>query len=1274
MKKKEKRMKHIRKLTSWLLTIALIFALLPVVAIRARADDPTWGGTGTSGDPYRIGKKADLEKFRNIVNGENGEAQNTAVCAVLTSDIVLNGSESDRWSPIGNSEKYTGTFDGQGYIIKGLYVNGGDYCGLFGKIGTVGMVKNVSVRGTVTGSGHYVGGVVGENTGTVTNCYNTGSVTGNYSVGGVVGENTGTVKNCYNTGSVKRGGDDVGEDVGGVVGFNTGTVRNCYNTGSVTGKNSVGGVAGKNHGNSTVTDCYNTGSVTGNNSVGGIVGANHGNSTVTNCYNTREVCGSSRPVGGIVGVNGGVNGDYSTVTNCYNTGDVPGDNGFGGVVGSNGENSTVTNCYYLTGKAGCGIGEGNGTGNDIAKPVLNLAIVLTWSELYSALQINNSVVVLGANVTYGTGGGTNQSTKLEVPSGVTVTLDLCGHTITGNGNTQGRTEVLLVKGTLTLTDSGMTTRYGSWNEDWSTYTLSTSDSGEHDVFRTGGVITGGSSGAGGGVQVETGGSFIMKGGAIAGNRGASGSSSGGGLYIGIDGAATLDGGMICGNYAQMGGGVCVFGGSFELKSGTIGRNIAERGGGVHVMGAVANDTLKYGEFTMNGGSIAGNKATSSTYGGGGVCISHFDLSPGGTFTMNTGTIAYNEATAGNGGGVLVTQNESMRVKNSTFTMTGGTITGNSASSDSSDGGGVYVNTGCEFQLSAGAEIKTNMAGSDGGGVYVNTGGNFQPADGAEITGNTAGGEGDNVYYDKVKETTPAAAFNATGVDTGTLSGLTSGMKYSLDGGSTWTDIANNADISLTGLSACTIQVVKKGNGTTTIDSDAKNIKVTKSETPTEPVAVKCTSQENNDGKITGVTAEMEYRKSDETVWTGGTGNDITGLVPGIYYVRIKPNSTVLASENQTLTISGYTAPPTPTPPSPAKPTADVKTPPTSNTITYDGQPHALITAGEATGGEMLYALGESNSSMPTSGWSTSIPTASDAGTYYVWYKTKADKSHKDSSPKCVTVTIGKGSSTITTPPKVKTLISSVEPQELVTAGEVAGGEMQYAIGTDPTTAPKTGWSTEIPKVTDAGTYYIWYKVVGDNDHEDTEPSYAGATTIIENHSDNVLAIDEEKGIATVRDAVSGGTTEVPLYVITEGLTYRMYNPNSGEHFYTKNPDEVEPLVQLGWIHESGSDFTVVSALEEDATPVYRLYNPNCGGMHFYTTDAEEAKYLKSIGWNYEGISHYVYKATSTKGTQQHRLYNPNSPSAEHLWTSDEAEVNMLIEAGWIYEGVCWRVA
>jgi len=69
-------------------------------------------------------------------------------------------------------------------------------------------------------------------------------------------------------------------------------------------------------------------------------------------------------------------------------------------------------------------------------------------------------------------------------------------------------------------------------------------------------------------------------------------------------------------------------------------------------------------------------------------------------------------------------------------------------------------------------------------------------------------------------------------------------------------------------------------------------------TPTTAAAVDCTTADNNDGKLTGVTADMEYRKSDATEWTAGTGSDITGLVPGTYYVRVKATDTTLASDNR----------------------------------------------------------------------------------------------------------------------------------------------------------------------------------------------------------------------------------------------------------------------------------------------------------------------------------------------------------------------------------------
>ena len=83
--------------------------------------------------------------------------------------------------------------------------------------------------------------------------------------------------------------------------------------------------------------------------------------------------------------------------------------------------------------------------------------------------------------------------------------------------------------------------------------------------------------------------------------------------------------------------------------------------------------------------------------------------------------------------------------------------------------------------------------------------------------------------------------------------------------------------------------------------------------------------------------------------------------------------------------------------------------------------------------------------------------------------------------------------TVTTKPTGKTLTYNGKAQELVTAGKAEGGEMQYAIGKDNKTAPTTGWSTSIPEGTKAGTYYVWYKAVGDDMHIDSKPAFVTST-------------------------------------------------------------------------------------------------------------------------------------------------------------------------------------
>ena len=118
---------------------------------------------------------------------------------------------------------------------------------------------------------------------------------------------------------------------------------------------------------------------------------------------------------------------------------------------------------------------------------------------------------------------------------------------------------------------------------------------------------------------------------------------------------------------------------------------------------------------------------------------------------------------------------------------------------------------------------------------------------------------------------------------------------------------------------------------------------------------------------------------------------------------------------------------------------------------------------------------------------------------------------------------------VTTAPKGKSMTYNGSALALVTAGKASGGSMQYAIGKNATTAPESGWTTAIPKATNAGTYYVWYKAAGDKDHVDSKPACVKATiarkpqavgkTIVR----NTIADTSKKTTDVVYDAVPGAT-------------------------------------------------------------------------------------------------------------------------------------------------------
>ena len=137
-------------------------------------------------------------------------------------------------------------------------------------------------------------------------------------------------------------------------------------------------------------------------------------------------------------------------------------------------------------------------------------------------------------------------------------------------------------------------------------------------------------------------------------------------------------------------------------------------------------------------------------------------------------------------------------------------------------------------------------------------------------------------------------------------------------------------------------------------------------------------------------------------------------------------------------------------------------------------------------------------------------------------------------------------------------------------------------------------------------------------------------------------------------------------LLGSGEMYRVYNPNSGEHFYTSNKAEKDHLVNLGWKYEGiGWKAPTVSNY-----PVYRLYNAN-GGEHHYTMNAAEKNNLVKLGWKYEGIGWFSADPNDSNSVPLLREYNPNAFSNNHNYTTNSKEHNWLVGLGWKDEGKAW---
>ena len=403
------------KTTGIILCLALV-CILALAAVSVFATTPkdtayaAWSGSGngTASNPYIIDTAAKLRKFRDIVNGSNGETQKSNACAKLTADINLGCTESNPWEPIGkystntNQTYCNATFDGNGHTVSGIYVKGTNLpsnaqagtavAGFFGKC------RGVTIKDLTIANSTFTGKKNGEEG-------NIGAIAGEFDDYAYVGESSlerieGIMQNCH-----------VAADV---------TVTVYDNTFDYDSDLFLGGLIGRvflSNANSRIEMCSNSAHVYCGDGAGGIVGTIDTSSdyytfTISNCCNfgTLEYGGDLNTcvyrVGGIVGKS-----KNTLIQNCFNSGYIKATNKrasfelghqtMGGIAGYF-EKSNILNCYntgtieyFNCSRTSSKIGYGCGIAMDSGEDGKNITTTIKYCHNYGVVKFyvyNNSTL------------------------------------------------------------------------------------------------------------------------------------------------------------------------------------------------------------------------------------------------------------------------------------------------------------------------------------------------------------------------------------------------------------------------------------------------------------------------------------------------------------------------------------------------------------------------------------------------------------------------------------------------------------------------------------------------------------------------------------------------------------------------------------------------------------------------------------------------------------------------------------------------------------------
>ncbi len=717
-------MKLMKKALSLVLAFCVLAALLPSIALPARAEEAVLSGSGTEEEPYLIANEDDWEIFSDMTAENNCSGKYFR----LTADITASKMAADV-----EQYPFCGSFDGAGHTITLSLSCDEKYTGskeqeqglaLFHYAGDGCQIRNIRVDGSIVTVNKFAAGFISYITAgsssnykniTIERCRSSvtieSQVDGDATSAGFVGICKNYVKLNIND-SLFDGAfvSEKGIQFSGFIGYVPAKARtrtvNCVYVGDRSRLKTTGSSA-KHYEfcRSADANCFQHDNcyfrIVLSNAKQGI------NALSMTANDLKEALGSAWRLDGdaVLPIFLPCSHEWTIVT-IEPTCTLPGyDEYTCAICGeSKRENYTDALGHDYSGVGGtcirCGLKEG---------------AITTWNELQAALNLGGTIT-LEADIT-----AEADDSFLHVPDGIPVTLDLNGHVLDRALNEAAADGcVIRVDGSLTLCDSAPDAEHSpelkfNWIDK-------TQEDNEYSV--AGGVITGGfNSGGegvpyGGGIYVSSTGSLAVEGGTVCGN--VAKDVRGGGVYL--DGSSmTISGGSVCGNQAigktYYGGGVYVAGGSLTMNgSAEIGRNSALYGGGVYI---------KSGALTMSGNAeVSRNQATR----GGGV---YFALEKGNSFLLEDEAKISDNLAMNRGGGLFASKGDSFR-------MTGGRIAGNVvAGSDTGCGGaGLLVDQSTTFNMTGG-EIVDNLAkGCKGGGVYIYTSAKFV-LDGGKIADNQA---------------------------------------------------------------------------------------------------------------------------------------------------------------------------------------------------------------------------------------------------------------------------------------------------------------------------------------------------------------------------------------------------------------------------------------------------------------------------------------------------------------------------------------------------------